>query len=292
MQARRFFCSLLCFLLGGTSTSFADSFFVENATGPGVSDADLAATTELVRAAVQASQTHQLVSNPALSEFSLHPAVLRIGHAYIIQLEKLKGGKTVFSTELKANQIEELDKVTKRLVEAVLDEKKAGEEAQLGEITQTEQQGGKERKPSRRIHSLAFGGSLFSQMNASSIGYSLGGAFGWDLVDTILKIQADLSLCGAALFFNADLETMFLLSRRETAPYLAGAFGFGVTRSAATDTVSSQTVAGFDIGAGGGLLFLRTSDVNLDIGLRFHLLLSANSQGNPLASTLRLGMYF
>lgn len=288
---KKLFLTLVLFFAVVSPAALADDFYLENATGAGVPESDLTTTTELIRNEIEATNSNKIVTD-AKASLSLRPKILRLGQAYIIQLEKLQDGKVVFSTQLKADHIEEIDKVTKRLVEALLSGKNAQEDSRVGEITHQESHDGTQRKPSRHISYLGFGGSLFGAMNTSNVGYAFGAGFGWDVNDAIIKIQGDFSICGPAYFLNVGIEGMFFLSSQSIAPYLSADFGFGLTQSESSYMIGGQTIAGFDVGGGGGVLLLRTSNISIDVGLRVNVLLSTNNLGNPVAGTLRLGLYF
>jgi hypothetical protein len=287
------FCFLAAFLFCGANAARASQFFVEPATGSGVPESDLATTTELIRSAVNTTGKHQTVTDADQAEFTLRPRILKLGQAFLLQLDKVEKGKIVFSSELKAEHIEELDKVATRLTQAVLEGKQAPENAKVGQITDQEAHDGTQRKPVRRFTTLGLGAAFFGNLNSSGPGYSFDAGFGWDVNAALIKLFADFSINGGAIFTNLGLEGMLFFSPEDIAPYASADFGLGISRLDPQNTgLNAQVTTGFDVGVGAGVVLLRTSKINLDLGARLNFLLSTNSQGDPFAAVFRVGINF
>ncbi|MGK5085114.1 hypothetical protein WDW37_17645 [Bdellovibrionota bacterium FG-1] len=55
------------------------------------------------------------MTNKEKADFSLRPKMNRIGGAMILSISKVKDGKIVFSSQLKTVQMDEIDKVSRRV---------------------------------------------------------------------------------------------------------------------------------------------------------------------------------
>ena len=162
---------------------------------------------------------------------------------------------------------------------------------QVGEITDQEASDGTQRRPARNEMLIALGGASFTNLNKDGIGYSVGTAFSWDLNRERIKLFGDLDVNDSALFVSAGIGGNHYFSQRDIAPYVGADFGLGTSKSAGSITDSEWT-GGFVIGVDAGVEVLRTTSINLDFGFRIAFLLHANDFGTPIASTLRLGLYF
>jgi hypothetical protein len=279
------------FILLSCFSAFADTYYVEPATGSGVDDSDLTTTTELIRTAVNASTGNQTTDDKTQTKLFLRPRILKLGHSFVLELDKVDSGKIVYSSQMKAAAIEELDKVATRLTQAVLSGRQASQDTRVGEITEQEAHDGTQRKPSRKFTYLGFGTAFFHNLNVGGAGYSLGAAFGWDVNIAMIKIMGDFSILQGAIFSDIALEGMLFLSERDTAPYVSADFGLGISRQSPSGG-NSDVNAGFAAGVGVGVLFLRTSSISLDLGARLNLIFNSNSEGDPLVGTIRIGVCF
>jgi hypothetical protein len=274
-----------------SSMAFAAQVYVEPTTGSGVAAADLQSTTELIQNSVANVSKNTVATAPDQADFVLRPHLMRLGAAYILSLSKVQGGQVVYSSDLKAEHIEELDKVADRLTRSVLTGERASEHPRVGEITDQEAHDGTQRRPTRTVGYLGFGGVEFSNLNSSSAGISIAGGYGWDLNTVLLKIMAEGDFQGSAWIIGGALGGNYYLVPTDVAPYISADFGGGVSKIR-EGVFDGQVVGGFIVGVGAGVSFFRTSAVNLDLAFRAGFLLHENDLGTPAAYTLRLGLYF
>lgn len=283
----------ICLILFGISRpSWADSVFVETATGSGVSENDLATATTLITTAVGEVSSESVVSQQDQADTTLRPTLVRLGEAYLLGLSKVKDGKIVSSSQLKAAHMDELDKVAERLTRSVLIGERAKSNPRVGEITDQEARDGAQRRPTRSETYLSFGGSEFGNLNSSGLGYSLGLGHAWDVNVALIKLVAQVDINGAAWMATAGLGGNYFISTTDTSPYLTADFGAGAAKIDGGGVLSGETVGGFAVGAGAGVQFLRTSSVNLDLGFRAGYLLHSNQLGLPQTYAVKLGLYF
>jgi hypothetical protein len=245
---------LLLSLLFVSITAHATSVFVEPATGSGVLESDLATATSLIQTAISEVSSDTLSDSSDKADISLRPKLMRLGDAVILSLAKVKDGEIVFSSQLKARD-------------------------------------GTQRKPVRKEWYVGLGGSEFSNLNSTGIGYSFGLAYGWDLNWMLFKLMGEGAFNGSAFFTSAGIGAEYFLSTSDIAPYLAADFGGGLAK-VDQSLLSGQTVGGFVAGVGAGVELLRTYAINLDLNFRAGFLLHDNNLGDPRVLSLRLGLYF
>lgn len=270
----------------------ADTIFVEPASGSGASDSDLDTATTLVKSSVGEVSSHTVINDEDKADLSLRPTLVKLGSAYILGLSKVKDGKIQSSSQLKAERMEELDKVSDRLTRSVLAGEKAKTNPRVGEITDHETREGTQRRPTRSENYVSFGGAALSNLRSPDIGYSIGVGHAWDLNVALIKILAEFDFSGSAWMVSGGIGGAYFFLPTDIAPYVAADFGAGAAKIDGGGVLSGQTIGGFAAGAGAGVQFFRTASVNLDLGFRAGFLLRENALGVPQAYTLRLGIYF
>ncbi len=277
----------------GSALASASSIYVAPATGSGSSEADLSTATDLVKTSVSNVGSNQVVEQPEQADFTLQPKLLRLGSAYVLGVSKIQDGKIVFSSQLKAEKIDELDKVADRVVHAVLTGKAAPQDVQVGEITNQEAHDGTQRTPTRGEWFISLGGSNLSNLNVSGLGYALSVAHAWDLNTALIKLGLEDAGLDSAFLISANLGAQYFITSSSVAPYVGADFGFGAAKAEGNGGFfSGQTIGGFDLAGKAGVELFRTAGVNLDIEFRAGFLLKSGTYGNPGAYTLRLGLYF
>lgn len=293
LRVNRFVGAWVGAVLGSlmASNAYADRIFVEAATGAGIPDSDLQNTTALVSTAISDVSRNEVVSDPGQADYVLRPRLMKLGQAYVLSLSKVRNNQVINSSQLKAERMDELDKVAERLTRSVIESQKASTSPRVGEITDQEARDGAQRRPVRKAAYLGFGGSNFQHLNSTGIGYSFGAAYTWDVNYARVKILGEGDINGGALFLNAGIGGNYYLGMGDVAPYISGDFGAGLAKLDA-GVFDGQTVGGFVVGVGAGIEMLRTSSVNLDLGFRAGFLLHSNTLGTPEALSLRLGLYF
>jgi hypothetical protein len=270
----------------------ASQVFVEKTTGSDLTEGELNTVTSLIKTSVPESGADQIVESSHEADFILRPSLIRLGQSYILNIAKVRSGKTVFSSKLKATKFDEMDKISLRLTRSVLSEERAGDKPRVGEVTDHESKEGSQRRPTHDRKYVAFGGSTLGQLNAPGVGYSLGLGYSWDLNTVALKLLLDGNLSGSALFMNVGAGINYYLTSTDFSPYVSGDFGLGWSKSDGGSLISGANSAGFVFGLGAGVEFFRTASVNLDIGLHASFMTVQNGIGLPAAFTLRAGLYF
>jgi len=277
-----------------TPLTFANQVFVEPATGSGVSEGDLATATQLVKNSISDVSSDQQVDSKEQSDYSLRPSLMRLGQAYELGLQKInKNGSVVFSSQLKAEKMDELDKVATRLTRSVITGKRATQDSRVGEVTNQEDHDGTERRPVRKEWYIGIGGAALDNLNVSGIGYSFGVAHAWDFNSGLFKILGEFSSLSGAFDTSVGIGGEYFILASDLAPYLSADFGFGAAKAEGGDGFfSGSFMGGFDVGVGVGTEIMRTSAINMDVAFRAGFLLRSGTYGNPNALSLRLGLYF
>jgi hypothetical protein len=270
----------------------AEDVFVDRATGSGVTDSDLDTTTHLITTSVGEVSSHSVIDEEEKAGLVLRPTLMRLGESYVLGLSKLRGGKIIGSSQLKAANMDELDKVAERLTRSVLGGESAKANPRVGEITDHEAREGTQRRPTRSVNYVSFGGSVFSNLNSDGLGYSFGIGHGWDVNTAMIKIIVTGDFNQDAWMLSTGLGGNYFFSMRDIAPYVTGDFGAAAAKIDGGGLLSGQTIGGFSLGAGAGIQFLRTAAVNLDLGFRANFLLRENQLGIPQSYSLRLGIFF
>lgn len=270
-----------------SAVAFAESYMVQEATSMGVSKDDAAAATELIRSAVAESK-NQLVTQGA--KYTLKPKIMKLGNAYMMTLEKYEGGTLKYSSQMKSATIEEMDKVSRRLVRAVMDEVSAGNDARIQDVTETEAVANNKRKEALRRWYLGMGPSFASNVNNSNTIFGWSIAYAWEMPSAALKLYLDGV---GANFVHYGIGGHYYFSDRDGSPLVGAQLGYGNSLKTASGIgFSDEPVSGFSLGANVGYQFFRTSTVGLEISLYGAMLMAKNSLGNPTVYGLRVGLYF
>lgn len=278
-------------LLTQSATTHAADFFVHEVGGAAASSSEESAIYELIRIAVRGEPDHQVVENPSQAQFELRPRLVRLAGQYILSLEKIKAGRVIFANQMKTSGMNQMDQTVSRLVRSVIQESKTAAEAKVGEVTREDVQN-QERKPARQGTSFGFGPAVTGNLGGEGIGYYFTGAYGWDVDQVLLKIMGDLALQGSAFWGMAGLGANVFLSSDAHAPFILGEFGYGAAGRDNGAEFGDEESAGFALGTGVGVQFLRTSTVNLEASLKLGMIFDANSEGSPQLMALRLSLFF
>ncbi len=282
--------SLLLFL--ASASALADEYFVERTAGPGIEVSDLATVDELIRASVREGGGHSVVEKPADADFTLRPKLLKLGGAYVMTLEKLMGGAVVFSTQMKAMKMDEMDLVARRLTRAVIGEVAVADDARVGDVSEHEATSGMARKPARNGYFIGIGPTALANMNTDGVAYGIQGGYSWDLNTVMIRFLGDVALSGDAVFGTAGLAGTYFLTDHANTPFLALDLGYGGYHTDTSVPVGSETGGGFAAGAGAGVSFLRTSAINVEVSARLATIFDESTLGLPLAISARLALYF
>ncbi len=286
----------------------AASFFIEPAEVVGKRENTAAAMTELIKTTILGEKLGTLAAAADQSEFSLKPKVIQIGDAAILHLDKVQKGSVVFSQSEKVETMEDLDVIVKRLVFAVINEKNADKQVEVGEITSSEQFNAMTRRKTTQHFFVGFGPAMASGMGDAGAMTNWHLGMGWQMEDNMLKVYFDT--VSSSNSDNADMtgigiSNTYFFSRKDTSPLIHTGLTWGGVElynkeKAATNTPEDEydddydkdSTNGFILSAGPGMMFYRTSSVNLETSLFANVLLDTAAKGVPATYGARVTVYW
>lgn len=285
------FIFLLVPLVLSSTQAFSSTFFVEKATANDAGKANAEAVTTLVRTSVT-ELGHEVESAKEKADFTLRPTLLSLGASTVVTLEKFKGDKIIYSTKLKAMQVEELDDIVKRLVRSAIGEVSASKDVRVNEVSEAESQEGLRRRPALKGYHFGLGPAFFQNLNTSGAGYYFSLGYVFDVNKAFLKISGEFAGKGGALTANVGIGVMYFLSDTDFAPFLGADLGYGVARLDTGSLFSSDWVGSFILGPTVGVQVFRTSSVSLELSVRWAFFLNSGSLGAPSFLATKVGLYF
>ena len=283
---------VLCLVPFFALPSWAAQIYVEQATGSGSSSGDQDTATSLVRTSAGSIGNNHTLDSPDGADFTLRPKLMKLGKAYILNVSKVQNGQVIYASQLKAANMDELDKVALRVTQAVLSGRQTTDDAQVGEITNQESKDGTQRRPVRHETYVGIGAASLANMNAQHLGYSLGVATAWDTNTFLVRLMGELSGAGSAGMLSGGIGLNYFILNSDAAPYIGADFGYGAAKADGGGFFSGATRGGFVFGLDAGVVLLRTSTINLDLGFRAGFLANTNDYGRPASYSLRVGLYF
>ncbi|CAN5657907.1 hypothetical protein BH10BDE1_BH10BDE1_27120 [soil metagenome] len=287
------------------SQSLAASVFVQPPASEGDESSLRASLYELVKAAVSDESGYSLATSAKEADMTLHPRLLKLGSAFIVSIDKMKGERVVFTAKMKASTADDIDAVSARVVRSALRETKATEDAQVGDVTQDEVSKTNLRIQTTRQWKLGFGPAWGDQMNVDKSGilFTLGFVWGidpnFDLDLAFRSANFDKSGESGAHFTEFLIGTNYYLTRSRNAPFLTA----GVGRTSASVSIpdstsiinsSDDTLNGWSVRVGAGYKFFRTSTVNLGVEANYSKVFgeSSRSKQSPGLTSLALALYY
>lgn len=273
--------------------SFAASVFVKDVSGEGADPVLRKTVTELVRTSVTQVSGFSLSNSANGADLFLQPKLLKLGDAYILSIEKLKGEAIVYSAHLKAAQLNEIDIVGGRVVRAVLLETQTKMAASVEDVTQNEEINSNRRYQATRQWRFGFGPSFGQNLNTSTSGAALELGFVWG-VDPLYDVQinwlgGDLGKSGA--FSDINLGMRYHFNTQRHALYAIGGVGRGgATVNDEASGLSNDSATGWTLNAGMGYRLFRTSTVNIGFEARYHYLTADTSASKQRPGLVFLGL--
>lgn len=291
--------ALLIVLLAASAQ--AESVFVQSAQAEG-DEASLRGTVqELVKAAVSEQSGYSLASSAENADLVLKTRILKLGSAYVLTIDKLKGGKVSFTSKMRASNAEDLDTVSARVVRSVLNEVRAETNAQVDDITEDEVTRGTRRHIATRQWEIGFGPAWGTNLNTDKSGlvFHLGFVWGvdpqWDLDLSFRATGIDGKNSSSAYFSEFMIGTNYHFNKNKNAPFLTAALGRATAGASDSAVIlNDDTATGWAARVGAGMKFFRTSTVNLGLEANYTFLLAETSvsKKNPGVASLLVSIYY
>ncbi len=321
---RMFYCRLITYfifiLFFIPFASWAENIYIEPLSGSGIDESQLNTVTELVKSAVNDLEVYSIVNSSSESHLLISGKILKLGNSYIMILSKIIDGKKIATHRLKSMNMEEIDSVCVRLVNALLTETSVQKEnpskenqainnkttenksVSVEKNNSTEETQTNDKKDFIRQWEIGLGPSNPSHLNNKGLGTNWLFGFLWGFENRYelhltweflaVKAQSDVNFTdvhmGLNYFFNDD----------NTSLYTTGDIGYGAA-TAHSDTEfnldgKDDSASGFSVGIGGGIKFFRSSNVNLGLQLRYCQILASTAKTNnqPNVTNINLSIYF
>lgn len=279
----------------------AETVFVQAAQAEGEAASLRATIQELVKAAVSEQSGYSLASSSESADLVLNARILKLGSAYILSVDKMKGGKVLFTSKMRAANAEDLDTVSARVVRSALHEVRAEQNAQVDDITEDEVSRGTRRHIATRQWEVGFGPAWGTNLNTDKSGlvFHLGFVWGvdphWDLDLSLRATGIEGKNSSNAYFSEFMIGTNYHFNKNKNAPFLTAGLGratAGVSDS--TIILNDDTATGWAARVGAGMKFFRTSTVNLGLEANYTFLLAETSvsKKNPGVASFLVSVYY
>jgi len=264
---------------------YADSYYVAQTTGDSTETSLKISITELIASAIQ-EKGMAVVHDSRDADFEMQSQAIRVGSSVIIVLHKLSNGQVRFSDRMKAQSVEEIDTIVTRLVDAAVTDQRVEDTVKIGAISESEMTQVEKRSKSRRFSVSGIGPFRFVNLKTDLIGYhvALGdirevtthAAIRTMFEGTFRTSNIGTSDSESAYLASFNIGGIYYFQSTSTSPYLSGTFGYGGAYSSGTET--SWGLTG---GAEFGIAWFRTASSQLQLGLKYMILASENSEGHP-----------
>ena len=153
--------------------------------------------------------------------------------------------------------------------------------AQVGNLEGQDLQQMERRFEARKYQNFSFGPATLINMNSDGIAYQFSYGRLWEMhphFGAVLRTDWTMDFDDYVGFWNFALGGRFFFFTSDISPYLQADLGLGVAND-----------FGFQLGAAVGMVFFRTSSVNLVIEPNIQWLIADN---NPIAMGLKLGINY
>lgn len=260
-------------------TSFAVEIQILPLQATGI-DAPLQASAQaLVQAAVLETGNTPVSDNRSVQ---LRTTLLKLETQWIVIAEKLEQGVLTSSTKLKAGSADELDIVIARSVRGALQQTSATQNEEVGAITTPETESMAKRKAFKGYKHFAGGPGLFHGLSSSDVVYNVRAGGVWELsphAAVTSQFHGAWQMTRIGVLFGVTGGGRWYPSAGRITPYIGGGLGIGM----AADRDDSWF--GFAGTLEAGWVFFRTSDIQVDAGIRSVIVLDGVDNGAPAGLT-------
>jgi len=204
---------------------------------------------------------------------------------------------------MKSKKLSDIDRVTERLVEAVLKEKEIEDTAKVNNITDAETKMNTNRYEVTSQWLFGFGSAWLNNANIGKSGFywKLGHEWGLD-PNFSLKVSFDgVSLDGSSADFNVlQMALNYYFNLSKTSPYVGLGVGHGSSNASACKTrllgltcsEASKNASGWVATASAGFKFFRTSTVNIGLESEYAYIFDPTQYGHPSRISVSLAIYY
>ena len=271
--------------------AFAANVYIGNVKS---SDGD-GQVTQSVNALMGASVNSaggNVVESESSADYTLKADIVKLGPAIVLTVSRWKSGRQQFAARQKANTISELDDATDRAVRAAMIGSPTKKDTRVGEVSEKEKHEMQTRIKSKNSVYLAFGPGYFNNMGTTQLSYDFALGYVWGVApqwDVKTVLDSVISNDWKTSIISGSLGLDYYLTDADSAPYVTGGFGLGLSGS----TYSSvTTIGGFQGQFGLGYQLFRTSSTQFDLSLVYNSIFLNNTIGSPGFYAFRIGVFF
>jgi hypothetical protein len=291
------------FVLFFSLSSSADTFYVEEISGTEISSQDKSSVRELIRLSVPQTGDHKTVNQALQADWILSSKLLKLGDAYILNIEKKSGKKSgpSFTEKMKSSSMDNMDVTAQRLTTAVINGQKVAATADVTNITDEEKKQNTNRYEATRQWILGLGPSWTSNLNSAGAGgFTLLIGFEWGLDP---DYSVDISYIGHggrgeddSNFGDFSIGGTYYFSRSRNSPFMTARIGFGSADiNDGCDflcTTETDDPSGWTGSVAAGMKFFRTSSVNVSTYLRYSQIFDRTEYGNASMTSFMVAVHY
>lgn len=236
-------CISLSLLL--VNRALAESVFVKDTVAVGLEKSAEKSESEIVTTLVSNAVTESGIYPRALAwkdaQILLQPKLMKLGQAYILTLSREKNGIIDFSSSLRAETFDEMDKIALRLTQAVLQGINVNETVRIDNVTANEAIAGTEKKASRQSQIFTMGPVFFNGFPSDGVGTHLGIAKFWDADFGAIRFNIlDFNSRGSVQWIKTGIGANYVFNRNNFSPYLGGEFNVGILKTGDIDLLDED----------------------------------------------------
>ena len=227
----------------------------------------------------------------------------RIGESVIVSVTMLKteNGEKEWSAVQKASNPDDLDPIMKKIALGISGKITIEETGDIYNVTDNQAKELNKITATKYFGIEIGGGTTFLDVSKNNpAGFSL--VWSGDLRNVIYDVKGSLYLTGNVKMYNFSIHIDYPFSDKNMTPFLGGGFGYGGTSILKTVTTTNYgyvdtetntySGGGLTIFAGGGLIFMRTSNINLRLNANLFYSLYKVDNDNPSGILVSLSALF
>ena len=294
---------ILLTLLLSVNSVLATTVYVESVTGQGLGASEKEAINEFVKSSVLNQPGFDLVRSSSQAEIVLQPKLLKLSNTYFLKMSKTENGKVVKSARMKSKELSDIDRVTDRLVDAMLTGASVEETAKVNNITDAERNQNTNRFEVTRQWIFAFGPAWLNSSNISKSGMLWKLGYEWGLEPNYslnLAFDGTSFSDSSANFSTLKVGLDYYFTLTKTSPFVGLGLGYGSADvNGCTEdlfgldcTNKDEEASGWVASVNGGFKFFRTSSVNVGLVAEYAYLFDETKYGNPSRMTVSLAIYY
>lgn len=153
----------------------------------------------------------------------------------------------------------------------------------------------RERVSALRGYYLGLGPAGLWNLNSSGLGYYFTTGYAFDFEQVAMKLGAEFFGRSGALGVVGSLGVVYFppaLNLKDITPFVGLDFGYGTSRVNNSGSTLGQWIPGLVVGPSLGVQLFRSTNVNLELALKWGFFLESGNLGRPSYSLLKASLYF